>query len=194
MDAVNIFVLINIVATFGANVGSAKRGFVSRITGVKERPRTYLQKLPLILSMLTLAALIFAVFQIGTIHYRDSYRLTRLIGFIFYAVFSWVQIISYRRLGKNYSTDILISKDHKLVTAGPFGLIRHPQYLSQILMDIGGGIATCSYIIIPLAIIEIPFLIMRASLEDKLLAKHFKNEFEDYRKKSGFMLPRLKRN
>ena len=55
-------------------------------------------------------------------------------------------------------------------------------------MDLGAGIATLSYIVIPIAIIQIPFVIMRASLEEKLLAKYFK-EFSSYKSKSGFMIP-----
>jgi len=30
---------------------------------------------------------------------------------------------------------------------------------------------------------------MRASVEDKLLYKHFAEKFSDYKKKSGFMIP-----
>lgn len=194
MDAINLFILINIIATFVANVGSAKRSLVSSVTVAKEKPRTYLQKLPLTLSMLTLVALILAVFQIGTFRYYDSFKIVRLVGFLVYLFFSWIQIISYRKLGKNYSTEILINKNHQLITNGPFKFIRHPQYISQILMDFGGGVATLSYIIIPLAIIEIPFLIMRGLMEDKLLAKHFNKEFEEFKKKSGFMLPKIKKN
>jgi protein-S-isoprenylcysteine O-methyltransferase Ste14 len=56
-------------------------------------------------------------------------------------------------------------------------------------MDLGAGVATLSYIITPLAIIEIPLLILRALLEEKLLEKNFKSEYTDYKKKSGFMIP-----
>ena len=35
-------------------------------------------------------------------------------------------------------------------------------------MDIGGAAATLSFILAPLALIQIPFLFMRASMEDKL--------------------------
>ena len=34
-------------------------------------------------------------------------------------------------------------------------------------MDIGAAVATLSFILAPLAIIQLPFLFMRASLEDK---------------------------
>jgi len=191
MDPINIFVGLNLVATFGVNISGAKRGLKEKVTVHKEKPKTYLQKFPLVLSALSLVAIIFGVFQIGTLEYKLEFENARLWGLVVYIAFSWFQIWAYKILGESYSQDILILKDHKLVTSGPFKLIRHPQYLSQILMDIGGGIATLSYIVIIIALIEVPFLIMRALLEEKILEKHFKENFTEYKSKSSFMLPFL---
>ncbi len=189
MDPLNIFVLFNIIATFGANLGGARKGIKSTVVPPKEKPKTFLQWLPILLSTLTLVCLILAVFQLGTLQYKSSNHNLRVIGLIIYLVFSWIQIWSYKALGDNYSQNVLIFRSHKLVEKGPFRIIRHPQYLCQILMDLGGGLATLSYIIIPLALIEIPFIIMRALLEEKLLAKNFKDSFSAYKKKTGFMFP-----
>jgi protein-S-isoprenylcysteine O-methyltransferase Ste14 len=191
MDPINIFVGLNLVATFGANMSGAKRGLKEKLTVHKEKPKTYLQKFPLILSALSLVAIIFGVFEMGTLEYKPEFENARLLGLVAYIAFSWFQIWAYKTLGENYSQDILILKDHKLVTSGPFKFIRHPQYLSQILLDIGAGVATLSYIVIIIALIEIPFLIMRAMLEEKILAKHFKENFSEYKSKSSFMLPFL---
>lgn len=194
MDPINIIIGLNIIATFGANLTGAKKGLKSTVTPVKERPKTYLQKLPLVFATLTLFVLILGVFQIGTFNYSENLQLNnyRIAGLIIYLIFSWIQIWAYKSLGESYSQDIVIFKDHKLADKGPFKLIRHPQYLSQILVDIGGGFATVSYILIPIAIIQIPILIMRASFEEKILSKHFKEEFEQYKKSRGFMLPFIK--
>lgn len=189
MDPLNILVLFNIIATFGANIGGAKRGVKSTIVPPKEKPKTFLQWLPLLLSILTLICLILSVFQIGTMPYKDSLHSLRVAGLIVYLVFSWIQIWSYKVLGDNYSQQVLIYRSHKLVAKGPFKIIRHPQYISQLLMDLGGCLATLSYIILPLALIEIPVLIMRGLLEEKLLSKNFKEEFSTYKRKTGFMFP-----
>ena len=191
MDPINIIVGLNIIATFGANVSGAKKGFRDKIGEAKEKPNTYLQKLPVILSTITLIGLIFGVFQLGTLEYIIEYNSIRYIGLAVYLIFSWVQIWAFKSLGENYSQDILIKKNHQLVTKGPFRIIRHPQYISQILVDLGGAAATLSYIVAPIAIIQIPFILLRASVEDKLMAKHFGNEFSSYKKKSGFVLPFL---
>lgn len=189
MDPINIIIGLNIIATFGANFSGAKKGVRDKVGVFKDKPKTYLQTLPLVFSTLTLIALIISIFQIGTLEYDSSNQTIRIIGLIFYLIFSWIQIWAFKALGENYSQDIAIKKDHQLVTNGPFKVIRHPQYLSQILLDLGGAIATLSFILAPLAIIEIPFLFMRASLEDKLMEKHFGESFKSFKKRTGQIFP-----
>jgi len=189
MDPINIIILLNVIATFGANVSGAKKGLKSKVAAIKDKPKTFLQKFPPILSAVTLIVLILGVFQIGTLEYMKEHNAIRLIGLPVYLIFSWIQVWSFKSLGDNYSQDIIIKKDHQLVTTGPFRYIRHPQYFSQILINIGGTTATVSYVLGILTLVEIPIYIMRALLEDKMLAKHFAEQFSAYKKKSGFMIP-----
>ena len=189
MDPINIIIGLNIIATFGANVGAAKKGIKDKVGVFKDKPKTYLQTLPLVLSTVALVVLIVSLFQIGTLEYKTDYQTIRVIGLAFYIVFSWVQIWSTKTLGDNFFFFFAIKKEHHIVTNGPFKIIRHPQYLSQFLMDLGGAAATLSFILAPLALIQIPFLFMRASMEDKLLEKHFGESFREYKKKSGMFFP-----
>ncbi len=189
MDPINIIIGLNVITTFGAHYTGAKRGLRSAIGAAKEKPKSYLQTVPVYLSTLTLLGTIIGVFRIGTLEYLPSYEPVRIIGLLFFLVFSWIQILTVKTLAENYSQEVLIHKDHMLVTRGIFRIVRHPQYLSQILMDLGAAAALLSYIVLPLAIIEIPLLIMRAVMEERLLAKYFKDEFKEYKKKSGFLIP-----
>ena len=178
MDPINIIIGLNIIATFGANFSGAKKGVKDKVGVFKDKPKTYLQTLPLIFSTLTLVLLIVSLFQVGTLEYKIEYQLIRIIGLAFYLIFSWVQIWAFKSLGDNYSQDIAIKKEHHLV-----------KYLSQILLDLGATAATLSFILAPFAIIQIPFLFMRASLEDKLMEKHFGENFKNYKSKSGQIIP-----
>ena len=189
IDPINFLILLNVVATFGANVTGAKKGLKSTVSEIREKPKTFLQKFPPVISMLSLVALIFAAFQIGTLEYAKEFNLIRYIGLAVYLVFSWIQVWSFKSLGENYSQDIMIKKSHELVMKGPFKIIRHPQYMCQILLDLGATVATLGYVVGFLALIEIPIYIMRASAEDKLLYKYFAEKFSEYKKKSGFMIP-----
>jgi len=192
MDPINIIVAINLFVSMSANMAAAKKGMKSKLSNVAERPKTYLQKFPPNVSAVILILAIAAVFNLGTFQevIKAEYFTYRIIGLIFFIVFSWVQVGSFKSLGEFYAQDILVFKNHNLITNGFYKYIRHPQYLSQILSDLGVGIALMGYLIIPLVIvIELPLFILRAVFEDKLLEKHFKEKFVNYKKKSGFIIP-----
>jgi protein-S-isoprenylcysteine O-methyltransferase Ste14 len=188
MDPINIIAGLNLIANFGANLSGAKKGLRSTITTPKEKPATYLQTFPIVISTLTLLTFIAGLFQLGTFEYTENNFNIRLTGLIIYLAFSWMQIWSYKTLGENYSQEIVVFRSHHLVKTGPYKYIRHPQYASQILMDAGAGFLSLSYIVLALVVIEIPLLILRASLEEKLLAKHLA-DYEEYKKKSGSFIP-----
>lgn len=189
MDPINILVALNIVVTFAANVSGAKKGVNDKVAVFRDKPKTYLQTLPLAISTINLLILILAVFQIGTLAYEEKYFSIRVAALVVYLIFSWFQIWAYKTLGDYYSQEIAIRKEHKIISSGPYKIIRHPQYLSQIFVDFAGAVATLSFILFPLALIQIPFLILRAKEEEKLFAKYFPNDFNAYKEKSGFMLP-----
>ena len=192
MDVINLLVGINLFLSITANASGAKKGLKSSISEVIERPKTYLQKWPMNIAALVLILEILGVFKIGTIDISesDSFYTYRLIGLLIFIVFSWLQVWSYKTLGKNYSQEVIISKKQELVTDGPFKIIRHPQYISQLLSDIGAGVALASYLVLPIVIlILIPLFILRAILEEKLLLKRFSEEYKEYKKKTGFIIP-----
>lgn len=191
MDPINIIIGINIIATFGANFSGAKKGLKTRVSNYKERPKTWLQTVPSLLATISLLLLILGIFKIGTLDYSPGLDRLRLYSMIVYTAFSWFQIAAYKTLGENYAQDIVILKNHSLVKKGAYKIIRHPHYLAQIIIDLSAALAVLSYLILPVAIIQIPLLIMRAAAEEKLLAKNFGAEFSEYKKKTGFMIPFL---
>jgi len=192
MDPINIILLINLVVTMSANASAAKKGVRISVLKVTERPESFLQKFPPNISALILILTIVGAFNVLVLPeaFKEQYAICRYIGLAIYIIFSWVQVVSFKELGNNYAQDVVILKEHKLIETGIYKYIRHPQYLSQFLSDLGAGIALLSYIIIPLVIlVELPLFIMRAFLEEKILLKHFKENFIAYKKKSKFMIP-----
>ncbi|MBI9072873.1 MAG: isoprenylcysteine carboxylmethyltransferase family protein [Melioribacteraceae bacterium] len=194
MDPVNLLVAVNIIATLGANVSSAKKGVKSALADVKKRPKSFLQKTPLNIAAVLILLQILGIFNLGSISNFginvEEYQNLRAVGLLMFIVFSWLQIKSFKSLGKNYSQQVVVYKKHELVTTGFYKVIRHPQYLFQILSDLGAGIALLNYLILPTVILVlIPLLLMRAKLEEELLHDEFKDEFVEYKKKSGFFVP-----
>ncbi len=192
MDPINLLLAINLFVSMSANYTGAKKGLKTSVTKIVDRPATYLQKGPPNVAAIVSILTIISIFKIGTLpaSYEARYSTIRIIGLIVFVLFSWLQVLSYKSLGKFYTHDVVVMKEHELVEKGLYRFVRHPQYLSQLLSDLGAGIALLSYIATPLVILfEIPFFILRARLEEKILLKHFGNLFVNYKKRSGFMLP-----
>ncbi len=192
MDPINLLSAIILFVSMSANYSGAKKGLKTSITKVVERPSSYLQKWPPAISAIILLVIILSIFNIGTSEssVKDSYLNYRYAGLAFFAFFSWMQVYSFKSLKEYYSQDIVIMKGHTLLENGPYKFIRHPQYLSQVLSDLGAAVALVSYAALPLVLlVELPLFILRGVMEDKLLAKHFGNTFANYKKKTGFFIP-----
>lgn len=191
-NAINILVAINLLVSMSANFSGARKGLKTSITKVVERPVTFLQAFPPNIAALVLVLTIISIFNLGTLpeEYGSKFFTVRIVGLIMFVVFSWLQVVAYKSLQNSYAQEVVIMKDHKLITNGIYKFIRHPQYLSQLLSDLGAGLALLSYIVVPVVVlIEFPLFIMRAVLEDKLLQKYFGEEYSAYKKRSGFIIP-----
>ena len=84
---------------------------------------------------------------------------------------------------------VRIQKDrgHKVVTTGPYSIVRHPMYVGAILLFICLPLALGSfYAIIPGTLVSILFII-RTYLEDKTLQKELKG-YKEYTKKVKYRL------
>jgi len=192
MDPINLLIIINLIATTSANWSGARKGLKVSLTKVVEKPKTYLQKLPPNISALILVLIILGIFDLGNLSVKsdEKYQIIRISGLIVFIIFSWLQVYAFKSLGNFYTQDIVILKEHKLIKSGMYKFIRHPQYLCQILSDLGAGVALFNYLIVPIVVlIELPLFYLRARYEEKLLEKYFKDEFINYKKQSGFFVP-----
>jgi len=190
MDGINIISFIALIVSIAANSTATKGGLKKTVIKSERRPKTYLQKAPLNISALILIIQILGVFQIGTLNYSTELQYIRIVGVIVFVIFAWLQVYSFRNLKSFYSQYIAILKNHQLITTGIHKTVRHPQYISQIISDLGMGFALLGYLIIPLVIfIEFPLFILRAKKEEKMMTEYFGEKFIEYKKTSGFIIP-----
>ncbi len=95
-----------------------------------------------------------------------------------------------KHLGRQFRIHAGLYHDHRLVTSGPYGVVRHPIYsglLAMLLATILIGTPWqwgAASVLLFLAGTEI-----RVRTEDKLLASRFGNEFYEYQKRVPAYLP-----
>ena len=95
-------------------------------------------------------------------------------------------------LGKLFRVSVRILDDHKLVTSGPYRVLRHPSYTGDLLTVSGIGLAMGNWLSLAGAFGCI-FLAygLRILIEETALCARFGEEFKAYRKRTWAFIPPL---
>lgn len=95
-------------------------------------------------------------------------------------------------LKSNWSPTLEIFEGHILVTNGIYGYIRHPMYASQWLWVIAQILLLQNWLAGPIGlIIFIPFYILRVLAEEKMMLDTFGDQYREYVKKTGGVIPKF---
>ena len=97
-----------------------------------------------------------------------------------------------RTLGAQLVLPAEVRAGAPLVTGGPFGIVRHPFYLSIILWALGAGLALGSLLgTVGLTAALLATSASRARLEDRVLERAHGDAFRGYAKRVGGFVPRI---
>ena len=126
------------------------------------------------------------------------------IYLVFFGGFVWEQIIAFLGLGiLLYSVvHMRLTKKEGLITSGPYGFVRHPQYLGVVLLTltlttrsywIGKNTFGVSWISPELTVViwfgTLFAYIALALVEELHLSKVIASEYEQYKERTGFLFP-----
>ena len=92
-------------------------------------------------------------------------------------------------LGKQYSAEVTIQKDHQLITFGIYQYLRHPRYAGVLSLAIGLSLLFRTWAGLLIAGILLLVLLLRIKDEEMMLSKEFGQEWEQYCQKSWRILP-----
>lgn len=95
-------------------------------------------------------------------------------------------------LGVQGSLRIGIEENHKLITKGPYQVIRHPIYAGTLFLLLGYSLSYTSIISsIMILLVLIPLGRGRMALEENLLIQTFGDEYREYMKRTKRLIPYL---
>lgn len=113
----------------------------------------------------------------------------RWLGVLLYAVGGALRIWPVFVLGRRFSGLVAIQPEHRLVTTGIYGVIRHPSYLGLLVNALGWGLAFRSGVGVVLTALLIVPVLARMRAEEALLEQHFGEEYEAYRARTSRLIP-----
>lgn len=94
-------------------------------------------------------------------------------------------------LGQYWSGRITIKEGHKLIQTGPYARLRHPIYSGLDLAAIGSALEINRWRCLAAVCVIILGFAIKAKREEAMLGAQFGPEFEEHRRRAGFLLPRL---
>jgi protein-S-isoprenylcysteine O-methyltransferase Ste14 len=141
----------------------------------RERMRPGGKRPPLALQLFSgvlVAHWIIAGLDHGRFHWSDTVPgwlqwLSLLALAAGYALCLWAMVVN-----RFFSSVVRIQSDRgqRVVTGGPYAIIRHPGYLAGIVIMVASGLALDSWLATAfLAVFSLPFLLYRAVTEDRVL-------------------------
>jgi protein-S-isoprenylcysteine O-methyltransferase Ste14 len=118
-------------------------------------------------------------------HFTEILGLSLTAGGIAFAI--WARFY----LGQNWSSAVSIKVGHQLIRSGPYRWVRHPIY-SGILLALGGtALARGKPVgLLAITLFWLGFWI-KSSMEEGFMRKTFGQEYEEYSRTTGALLPRV---
>lgn len=105
----------------------------------------------------------------------------------------WMMWAAVRTLGKQWSVRARVLEDHALVTAGPYGIVRHPIYTGMLAMTLAVGLAYSHWVgvVIGLTLVAVGTGI-RVWSEERLLRRELGQAYGEYARRVPAIVPGLK--
>ncbi len=124
-----------------------------------------------------------------------SYNIRIILGFSLFIIGSIIFFWAHFHLGKNWSPIIekRFSKSRTFITSGPYNYIRHPIYSSSFIILISIFFITGNWLFTGLLfLILTAFYLYKVPREEEELIKNFGKKYENYKKNTGGLIPRIK--
>jgi protein-S-isoprenylcysteine O-methyltransferase Ste14 len=87
-----------------------------------------------------------------------------------------------------YTSRLGVQPGHRLVTAGPYRLVRHPGYLSNLICMGSIGLALSSLVTLGLTLCTVPLIVQRIAREEEMMEAEFGQEYQAYRQQTRWRL------
>jgi len=133
-----------------------------------------------------------AVFVAGNWHggALPNGRTFEVAGVVLFAaglIFRWWAIVT---LGRFFTVDVTIEKDHELVERGPFRLVRHPSYTGVLLAFVGWALTLRNWaaILVVLVPIFVAF-VRRMRVEEEALSRALGEQYAAYIRRTKRLIP-----
>jgi len=109
------------------------------------------------------------------------------IGIVTVFFWTWVQVT----LDTQWSPQLQLTKDHRLITNGPYARIRHPLYAGMCGWFVSLSLLTANWIFVAACCLTVIGLLWRIPKEEQMMIEAFGDEYKTYMQRTGRFFPKL---
>jgi protein-S-isoprenylcysteine O-methyltransferase Ste14 len=93
-------------------------------------------------------------------------------------------------LGRFFTVNVAIAKDHRVVSDGPYRFVRHPSYTGALVAFIGLGILVHNWMAALLLVVPITIMFLwRIHIEERALSAALGKAYTDYMARTKRLIP-----
>ena len=178
-------------ALLGAIYGLSEFGLLlTRHSGarVESRDRHSLALLWIVIFIsLALGISMTSIYPAARLPHPRAFYFLGLLLFVTGVVLRWIAII---RLGKFFTVDVAIAKEHRLVDSGPYRFVRHPSYTGALVAFVGFGFCLGNYLSILCVMVPITAAFLwRIRIEERALLDALGDDYCVYTRRTKRLLP-----
>lgn len=101
-----------------------------------------------------------------------------------------LRLWAIKALDRHFTYEVTIKKNHRLISKPPYFWMRHPAYIGYGLMSVAMGLLFCSpFLLSTLVVPTLIFFMFRIPHEERVLAKRFGKDWQEYVSKTWLILP-----
>lgn len=94
-------------------------------------------------------------------------------------------------LCSNWSGSVQLKVRHELIRGGPYGWVRHPIYTGLLVAMVGTGLVRGQVRGVLAFLVLLVGFWVKLGIEEQMMRKTFGEEYEEYSRKTGALLPRV---
>lgn len=156
-------------------------------TGEKQDRSTLRVIWIVIIASVTAGVFVAGNWRAGTLPYGRAFEVAGVVLFALGLLLRWWAIIT---LGRFFTVDVVIEKDHEVVERGPFRVVRHPSYTGVLLAFVGFALTLRNWGAILVVLVPIfAAFVRRMKVEEEALRGALGQRYADYMKRTKRLVP-----
>lgn len=96
------------------------------------------------------------------------------------------------RLGRFFSPQLGVQPEHRLITNGPYAVVRHPMYLGLIDFILGSALFWNDVGLLVVGLLFVLWFSAQRRIEERMFAQHFGEAWTEYARRTPALFPRLR--